>query len=292
MTPIDAALLARHPLPDHAGDADKDARGAILAIGGSVEVPGAILLAAVAALRAGAGKLQIATCRSVAPMLGLMVPEALVIGLDETPAGGIDASAIATLGDRLTKCDAVVFGPGMDDASAVATLTASILAHDAKPPIVLDAAALSGLDADAVSGRGKAVLTPHAGEMAHLLDIDRDAVLARPKRIAVDTAARFGAVVALKGGSTVVATPDGDAFRYKGGGIGLATSGSGDTLAGIIAGLLARGANELTATIWGVYLHGEAGRRLAASRGRIGFLARELLDEVPLAMHELCGGKH
>ena len=122
--------------------------------------------------------------------------------------------------------------------------------------------------------------------MTTLLGLDRDAVLAAPERSAVDTAARFGAVIALKGGSTVVAAPDGTTFRYAGGGIGLATSGSGDTLAGIVGGLLARGAEPLTATIWGVFLHGEAGKRLAATRGRIGFLARELLAEVPRVMHD------
>lgn len=290
MTPIDEALLRRRPLPDHAGDSDKDARGAILAIGGSAGVPGAILLAAVAALRAGAGKLQIATGASYAVQLGLMVPEALVVALRETPGGGIDPGAIDTLAARLDRADAVVFGPGMDDAAAVAALTGALLDHPSRAPLVLDAAALADLDADAAKARGGCVLTPHAGEMATLLGIDRDAVLAEPERIAVETAARFGAVVALKGGSTVVAAPDGATFRYAGGGIGLATSGSGDTLAGIIGGLLARGADPLTATVWGVHLHGEAGKRLAASRGRIGFLARELLAEVPRVMHDLCGG--
>ncbi len=290
MTPIDAGLLTRMPLPDHARDADKDARGAILAIGGSAEVPGAILLAAVAALRAGAGKLQIATSARVAVTLGLMVPEALVVGLDETAAGGIAASAIDVLGPRLDRADAVVFGPGMADADAVAALTEAILAHPSRPPLVLDAAALERLDPAAVAARGECVLTPHAGEMATLLGIDRDAVVAEPERVAVDAAARFGAVVAMKGGATVVATPDGATFRYGGGGIGLATSGSGDTLAGIIGGLLARGADPLTATVWGVYLHGEAGKRLAERCGRIGFLARELLAEVPRVMHERCRG--
>ena len=288
MTPIDETLLRDRPLPDHAGDADKDARGAILAIGGSTGVPGAILLAAVAALRAGAGKLQIATGASFAVTLGLMVPEALVIPLPETPGGGIDPAAIDALGPRLDRADAAVFGPGMDDGDAVAALTAALLAYPAHPPLVLDAAALAGLDAGHVRARGGCVLTPHAGEMATLLDINRDAVLADPERIAADTATRFGAVVALKGGSTVVAAPDGATFLYGGGGVGLATSGSGDTLAGIIGGLLARGAEPLTATIWGVYLHGEAGKRLADSRGPIGFLARELLAEVPRVMHDRC----
>ena len=285
MTPIDTALLRSRPLPDHASDAAKAGRGVILAIGGSLGVPGAILLTAVAALRAGAGKLQIATCASIASQLGLLVPEALVLPLPETPAGGVAADAADLLVARLAKVDAAVLGPGMGDPPAVAALTAALLAAPARPPLVLDAAALHGLDAGSVATRGGCVLTPDADEMATLLGVDRDRVLADAARLAVDTARRFGAVVALKGGSTVVATPNGQAFRYAGGGVGLATSGSGDTLAGVVGGLLARGADPLTATIWGVFLHGEAGRRLAARQGPIGFLARELLDEVPPAMH-------
>ncbi|MBV8970807.1 MAG: NAD(P)H-hydrate dehydratase [Sphingomonadaceae bacterium] len=287
MTPIDPALLRTLPLPDHDSGESKAARGAILAVGGSLGVPGAILLTAVAALRAGAGKLQIATCASMGPQLGLLVPEALVVRLTETPAGGIDPAA-AGLDERLAAADAVVVGPGMDaDAPA---LVAAVLAHRARPPLVIDAGGLRDLGAEGVRARGGCVLTPDGDEAERLTGAAREAVLDEPERVARDAAARFGAVVALKGGSTVVAAPDGRTFRYAGGGVGLATSGSGDTLAGIVGGLLARGAEPLTATLWGVWLHGEAGRRLAARHGRLGFLARELLAEVPRAMHEVSAG--
>jgi NAD(P)H-hydrate repair Nnr-like enzyme with NAD(P)H-hydrate dehydratase domain len=128
------------------------------------------------------------------------------------------------------------------------------------------------------------VLTPHAGEMAGLLGVARDDVVADPVRIARDVAVGLHTVVVLKGGRTVIAAPDGRAWGYHGGGIGLATSGSGDTLAGITAGLLARGAAPETAVLWAVHLHGEAGKRLARTQGRLGFLARELLAEVPAIM--------
>jgi ADP-dependent NAD(P)H-hydrate dehydratase len=91
-------------------------------------------------------------------------------------------------------------------------------------------------------------------------------------------------IAVIKGEYSFIVAPDGQAFRYKGGGVGLATSGSGDVLAGIVGGLCARGADPLTAALWGVHLHGEAGRRLSVSVGRVGFLARELLDLVPLIM--------
>ena len=291
MIAVDKALLHRMPLPEHAGDTDKDARGRVLAIGGSLEVPGGILLASVAALRAGAGKLQIATCASLAPLLGLSVPEALVVALPETPAGGIDPGAFDLLRDKIGRCDAVLLGPGMADAPAAGALARAVIGLECRTGLVLDAAALADLNEAAalLNARGcDTVLTPHAGEMAGMLGIDREQVIAEPERIAAETAARLGCIVALKGGETVIAAPDGRTFRYEGGGIGLATSGSGDTLAGIVTGLMARGADGLTAAVWGVYLHGQAGRRLAKRGGRIGFLARELLAEVPLVMAKRC----
>ena len=109
-------------------------------------------------------------------------------------------------------------------------------------------------------------------------------VLADRLGAAREAASRLQVVVAMKGGATFVVTPQGQAWSYGSGNVGLATSGSGDTLAGIVAGLLARGAAPVAATLWGVFLHGEAGAKLARSRGPIGFLARELLAEIPFIM--------
>ena len=128
---------------------------------------------------------------------------------------------------------------------------------------------------------GGAILLPHAREMARLLECEPDEVEADPLAAARRAAQAFGAVAAIKGRYSFIVAPDGRAFRFTGGGVGLATSGSGDALAGIVGGLAARGADPLTAALWGVHLHGEAGRALAKRIGRIGFLARELLDEVP-----------
>jgi ADP-dependent NAD(P)H-hydrate dehydratase len=132
------------------------------------------------------------------------------------------------------------------------------------------------------------VLTPHAGEMAAMLGRPRDEVEADQARFAREAAARFGAVVALKGAQTFVAAPGGESYRNARGDVGLATSGSGDTLAGIVGGLLARGAEPVQAAVWGVYLHARAGRRLAERIG-IGFLAREIPAEIPPLMRELSG---
>jgi ADP-dependent NAD(P)H-hydrate dehydratase len=289
---VTPALLRRIPLPAPAAADDKDARGRVLAVGGSTRVPGAILLAGVAALRAGAGKLQLATSRRVAPALGVAVPESLVIALPETRGGDISGSRIPrSLLDAAAQADALLVGPGMEDDRATFRLLSRlvrVLSDHAM--LLLDAAGVLALLHD---GRllktlnGRAVLTPHAGEMASLLGIDKSAVEDDAEEVAREAARRFGAVVTLKGAESWIAEPDGTCYHYTGGTVGLATSGSGDALAGIVAGFAARGAPAARAAAWGVYVHGAAGRTLARKVGPIGFLARELLEEIPRAMRRL-----
>jgi hydroxyethylthiazole kinase-like uncharacterized protein yjeF len=280
------------PQPDERGD--KDARGAVLAVGGGAQTPGAILLAGVAALRAGAGKLQLATVGSAAAILGVAVPESLVVALPESRSGEISGSAaVRALAARAGGVDALLLGPGMlseRSAQALVRGLARRIGDDAT--LVLDAAAILALRADPDVLRpldGRVVITPHAGEMASLLGVDKHQVERDPAVLAVDAARMFGCVVALKGPESWIAEPDGTLFHYAGGSVGLATSGSGDTLAGIVAGLAARGARAGQAAVWGAYLHGAAGQLLARRIGPIGFLARELLDEVPGLMWKLQG---
>lgn len=280
-----AALLRRHPLPTPDASEGKEERGTIIVIGGERSTPGAVVLAATAALRAGAGKLQIATAESVAPFIGVAIPEALVVSLPETRGGAIHKRAAPALAARARHADAIVVGPGMVDVRAtVAFLGALFRQMERGPVLVLDAGAVSTLNGSGSSisrHQDNLVLTPHAGEMAALLGEKKKRVLENPIGLALSAAREFQAVTLLKGAQTLIARPDGRSWRYSGGDVGLATSGSGDVLAGIIAGLAARGADATTAALWGVYLHGEAGNVLARRMGRIGFLARELSPEVP-----------
>jgi hydroxyethylthiazole kinase-like uncharacterized protein yjeF len=258
-------------------------------IAGSVEVPGAALLAGLGVLRAGAGVLQIATCESVAAHLAMAMPEAMVVGCRETPAGGIAPANASRLSELGSDCDAVLIGPGMTDESAVAELTSELLKRLESPVFVLDARAFATLNPrEGPGGRpGRIVATPHSGEMAKFLDIPREAVDKAPLRAARQAAAALQAVIAMKGASTHVVGPGGEAWLSENGSISLATSGSGDTLAGILAGLLARGTQPALATIWAVYMHAEAGRRLAKRNGTLGLLAREIPGEIPGIMQEL-----
>jgi hydroxyethylthiazole kinase-like uncharacterized protein yjeF len=288
---VTRALLRRIPLPQPDAESDKDARGRVLAVGGSAQTPGAILLAGVAALRAGAGKLQLATVRSAAAALGVAVPESLVVALAETRAGEIAGEAAGrVLSRRVPEADALLIGPGMSsDRAARALLRVLVPRLSAEATLVLDAGAILAANRAVRLLRrlGRVVLTPHTGEMASLLGIEKEAVEDEPAAVARTAAARFGVVVALKGPETWIAEPDGTLYHYAGGSVGLATSGSGDTLAGIVAGLAARGASAAHAAVWGAYLHGAAGEALARRLGPIGYLARELLDEVPGVMRRL-----
>jgi len=269
---LDAALLRRDfalpPLPE---DGDKEDRGLALMIGGSPEVPGAIILAGIAAQRSGSGKLQIVTDPAVAIPIGVVTTGARVIS-------GFDGC-----GDRVKEAAAVVLGPGMDREPCQATLR-DILASPAQVPLVLDAAALGCLSGFADQVRrwpGGTVLLPHSREMSLLLGCEPEEVEIDPLHAAQRAAERYNAVALVKGPNSFIVAPDGRAFRFQGGGIGLATSGSGDVLAGIVGGIAARGADPLTATLWGSWLHGEAGRLLAKRIGRVGFLAQEITSVIP-----------
>ncbi|WP_169167832.1 NAD(P)H-hydrate dehydratase [Acidovorax sp. SRB_24] len=279
------ALLARWPLPDPGQQADKEMRGHVLIVAGSPEIPGAALLAATAALRAGAGKLTIAAPESIAQGLALAVPESRVIGLKETRGGGFAASGCALLEPLAERVSALVLGPGMQDEARSAPFVRALLPLFRASTVVLDACAM------AVAQDGpfaqSVVMTPHAGEMAHLTGLSKDAVVADMLAAARAAAQRWNACVALKGATTFIAQPDGRAWRFDGGTPGLATSGSGDTLAGLIGGLAARGSPPLQACAWGVLLHSRAGRALAQAHGPLGYLARELSAQVPALIHAM-----
>ena len=281
---LDRALLARFPLPHIAEDSDKEDRGRLLVIAGSRELAGAALLAGRAALRAGAGKLQIGTAASIAAPLAVAMPEARVIGHAETDDGCIAEDGIPPLIRWARQAQAVAVGCGMQSGPPLERFLSALLRSGTCCPLVLDAAVLeclAALEDEVRAWPGGTVLLPHSREMARLLDRDREEVEADPVSAVREAAKRFNAVALIKGGFSFVAEPQGRIFRMEGGGVGLATSGSGDVLSGIVGGLCARGAEPLTATLWGIWLHAEAGRILTDRLGRIGFLARELPDLIP-----------
>jgi ADP-dependent NAD(P)H-hydrate dehydratase len=267
---ITPGLLRGWPLPDPRGD--KESRGTVLVVGGSRYTPGAVLLAGVAALRAGAGRLQLAVEASTAAALSIAVPEAKVIGLPER-SGDVPDELLELARDA----DVLAIGPGLDDIEQTARLMRRILdAADKDAAVVLDAYALGALsqDADLLAGRTQwVVLTPNVTEAQHLLGSEPSDLA----DAALTLAERHRAVVSLYGH---IAAPDGRRWREESGDAGLGTSGSGDARAGIVAGLLGRGADPAQAACWGAYAHAVSGQRLSPRFGRTGFLAREIVDEV------------
>jgi ADP-dependent NAD(P)H-hydrate dehydratase len=275
-SPLDADLLQRWPMPDLA-DADKYSRGTVLVIGGSAATPGAVVLAGVAALRMGAGRLQIATAEAVASPVGVAVPEAMVIGLRPS-ASGLEMSD--DLDRALTNADAVLIGPGMIADNPPTDLVrhiCDVLGEESL--LVVDALALPAfgeLD-DQRRGivRSRVVMTPNRQEAARLAELPETHDPADALRSA---AQRTGVVLTSFG---TVQTPDGRSWVTTSRPAGLGTSGSGDVLAGLVAGAVARSRDLLTGACWATYAHMEAGRRLGESVGEVGYLARELLDQVP-----------
>lgn len=293
MERLDQAWLRAHPLPAIADGGDKHARGCVLIVGGSAFVPGALLLTGGAALRAGAGKLRLATVEAAAMPLAVRMPEAAMITLPAGSSGELTAEAADVLGKRLEQCDALVLGPGMAASDEAERLVDAVLrTAPADLPIVLDAGAMTSaanLRTRVAARGGRTIMTPHAGEMCKLAGVEMEAVKDDPQGIAAQVAEAFGAVVALKGERTIVMAPGGECVRFEGGNNGLATSGSGDVLAGVIGGLAARGAPAFAAVAWGVFVHGTAGERAAADVAPIGYLARELLPHVPAIVAQNTG---
>lgn len=298
--PVTPTLLRAWPLPG--GGSGKDDRGSVLVIGGARMTPGAALLAGVAALRSGAGRLTLAVAESVAVPLAVALPEAGVLRLPETASGTVKgSSAAAVLAAPVESADAVLIGPGLDDKDEATALLRGLLkvpTGKQPPAIILDAFALGSLPelaGELDPWAGRLILTPNVTEAGILLGHD----VGHLTRDVAELAEKYGAVVSCQGviarpvgaGGAAGGAEDGGAraslWEITTGHSGLGTSGSGDVLSGTIAGLRARGTSDAQAACWGTHLHAAAGDRLASRLGGLGYLARELTDELPPLMMEL-----
>jgi ADP-dependent NAD(P)H-hydrate dehydratase len=264
---VTPALLREWGLPSP-GESKK-ARGDVIVVGGSRRSPGAALLAGEAALRVGAGRVALAVPRSLDAHLGVALPEAGVFPLPKQAGKAFGK----TLAKRLESADAVLIGPGFDDPDETRATLLGVAATGARC-VVLDAFGLGVLpDVDRDELPDDLLLSPNRGEAGILLGRpmgDDDASDVR------EIAERWRAVVNCYG---LVAHPDGRAWRVPVGGGGLGTSGSGDVLAGAIAGFAARGVAPEQAAVWGAWTHARAGDRLTDDPG-LGFLARDLAREL------------
>ncbi len=280
---VTSRLLREWQLPD--AGSSKNQRGEVLVIGGAEKTPGAVQLAGLAALRVGAGKLSLAVAGPVAGALAVVTPEAGVAGLPVDANGSLTGQGLDRIIDWIDSSDVVILGPGLDAAHSARTLLSAVVDRLGESSrLVLDTYAL-GVLAEAAplpaGFGGRLVLKPNDTEAERLLGRPLSADLVEDVN---EIAARYNAVVSCGG---VVAQSDGRCWQVSFGRSGLGTSGSGDVLAGAIGGLLARGASAAQAACWATYLHSAAGERLAARVGKLGFLAREILEQLPYVLDEL-----
>ena len=285
-TKVDAALLRDWSLPGQG--TDKEDSGRLFVLGGSRTTPGAVLLATEAALRVGSGKVQLATAQSSATALAVTSPELLVTGLAEDDAGNIPAGRADEVVELADGCGTILMGPGFTDVSAASALLELVMPR-LEGTVVLDALASAYVTADPERIAGlpaTVVLTLNPTELARCLGADEDEVAEDPETHAAALADRTGATV-LCGGTVKVVASGGSLWTIDAGNPGLGVSGSGDTQAGIVAGMLGRGADPAQAAVWGGFLHGTAGDRLAERVGPVGYLPRELPGELPGLLAQL-----
>ena len=273
-----------------AADSHKGDFGRVTIIAGSRGKTGAAHLAAVGALRSGAGLVTVATPASCLPIVASMAAEYMTAGLPESQRGSVAAGAIDAILEM--SHDVIACGPGLGRPPAVAQFVRSLLDRSTVP-LVLDADALSVLEDDPSSLAGKedrdVIIPPHPGEMARLVGSAVEEVQANRIEVAANFAATNRVYVVLKGHRTIIATPEGHTFINPTGNAGMATGGTGDVLTGMIAAWLAQLLDAETACRLAVFLHGAAGDLAEAAEGQVAMTATDVVERLGEALNRLMG---
>ncbi len=264
-------------LPDRKAESHKGDYGKVLLLCGSVGFTGAATLAAMGALRSGAGLVYVGVANSVYPIVAGKLTEPIVFPLSER-GGKLSPKAVLELKEYLQKMDAVLIGPGLGQSKGTLAVTKYVMKNFSGPVVVdADGINLLATHKDILRERtGYTILTPHAGEFSRLTNISQQC-----REDAANTLANeLGVIVVLKGHKTVIA--DGQTtFVNPTGNPGMAVGGSGDVLAGIIVSLLGQGVPPLTAAACGVWLHGASGDICAKEIGQYGMLPSDMLSVLP-----------
>lgn len=269
-------MLALAPRRGH--ESTKFASGEVLVVGGSRGMSGAVCMASMAAIRAGAGYATAAVPDSLEAILEIKLTEVMTVGL-ESIAGGLGAAAAASIIERAERAGCVVLGPGLGRAEHSAKLARELISRIGAP-LLIDADGLNaiGTDLDIVAARERpTVLTPHAGELGRLLGRSSAEVGSHRLGCAREAAARSGATVALKGDDTVVVDGERVAINVHAS-PALATAGTGDVLSGAIAALIARGMEPFAGACAGVLAHARAGRHAASRIGTESVIATDVIE--------------
>ncbi len=273
------------PLPSRRLESHKSDYGDVLFVAGARSYLGAPALAVMSFLKAGGGYARLATPESLAPLIGSRACEAVMVPLCETNEGTVALSNLDELCERGNRADMVVVGPGISLNEETQELARRLVAR-VQSPVLVDGDGLTAIAADPACLRARThatVLTPHVGEMARLLgctvgEVEADRVAA------LQSAARsFGAIMLLKGSSTLIGAEDGPVSLNLSGNPGMATAGSGDVLSGTIAATYGMGLGIRRAVETGAFIHGVAGDLAAESEGEDGLIASEVMRHLPAA---------
>lgn len=281
----DADYRALVPRPGP--DVHKNARGRLLIVAGSAAYPGAAVLAAMGAQRAGAGYVTLAVPDSIVPVVQSRVSSVIVAGLPEDPVGTLGSAAIDVVRDVATAFDGVVLGPGMTVVDG-ASHAARSLVGSLDAPLVIDADGLNalGTNTDMLLERGRpTVITPHPGELARLLGTTASEV--QSARLACGRALSGPELTCVLKGAHTVVSGSGRQVITRSGNPGLATAGTGDVLAGVTGALLAQGLRPFEAGVLAAYLHGRAGDLAAAALGVLSVVAEDIPLCLAAAIREL-----
>jgi hydroxyethylthiazole kinase-like uncharacterized protein yjeF len=280
---------ARAALPERPLNANKGSFGRVLVVAGSINYIGAAYLACSGALRVGAGLVTLATATSLQPVLASKLTEVTYLPLPESQPGVISAGAAKLLTRQFGQYNVLLLGCGLGQNQSATEFVSSLLGKDT-PALVLDADALNILAKIPDWWQqitDDAILTPHPGEMARLCGLSIEEVQSDRLGITKRFAAEWHKTIVLKGAHTVMAAPDGRCRISPFANPGLASAGTGDVLAGAIAGLVAQGLSLFDACSLGVYLHGEAGEMTKDKLGDAGMIASDLLPAIPVAIKQL-----
>jgi ADP-dependent NAD(P)H-hydrate dehydratase / NAD(P)H-hydrate epimerase len=282
-------------LPSRDPRAHKGTAGRVLVVGGAMGMAGAVMLAARAASRAGAGYVRVAVPASLADVIAAQLVEQMPLACGEGSQRSLTTSAAPQILEEASRADAVAIGPGLSRDPDAVRLARDLLAH-MDMPVVLDADGLSAfappdgnLEAALRGAPAPRVVTPHLGEMARLTGEMPSALEARRVDAAREWAKRWGCVLVLKGAPTVVAAPDGRVSVNPTGNAGMATAGMGDVLTGVVAALLAQRLAPFDAACLAVFVHGLAGDFAADDIGPVGLVASDVVERLPRALHALHG---
>ena len=273
-------------MPRRGTSSTKFSSGNVFVIGGSSGLTGAPTMAALGAMRAGAGYVTVASAESLEPTFSVRLLEAMMVGLPHA-RGALTEEAVEPALRAIRRADAVVLGPGIG-RTAGAQSFARAMFERIDVPLVIDADGLNALvgcfPEDLPQRRWPTILTPHAGELARLLEVDSEEVGRARLEHARAAAATARAYVVLKGDDTLVAAPTGRVAISRGGAPALATAGTGDVLSGAIGAMLAKGLAPAHAACAAVYAHVRAGQLAAAPHGPDGVIASDVIQQLPAAL--------